>query len=94
MYAYQRGKGGRDKLGDWVDTYTVLYIKRGFPGSSVVKNPPANTRDAASIPGQEDSPGEGNCNPLQHSCLDNPMDREAWWATVHQVAKELKTTSN
>ena len=37
--------------------------------------------------GQEDSPGVGNGNPLQHSCLENPMDRGAWWATVHGVAK-------
>ena len=60
----------------------------------MVKNPPANTRDAALIPGQEESPGEGHCNPLEYSCLENPMDRGAWWARVHQVAKELETTSN
>ena len=42
--------------------------------------------------GQEDSPGEGNGNPLQYSCLGNPMDREAWGATVHWVAKELDKT--
>ena len=42
--------------------------------------------------GWEDSPGEGNGNPLQYSCLGNPMDREAWWAIVHGVAKELDTT--
>ena len=42
--------------------------------------------------GQEDSPGEGNGNPLQYSCLGNPMDREAWGATVHSVAKELDKT--
>ena len=51
----------------------------------VVKNPPANTgdiRDAGSIPGPGRSPGEGHDNPLQYSCLENPMDREAWWTTV------------
>ena len=58
----------------------------------MVKNPPANegdTRDAGSIPGWGRSPGEGNGNPLQYSCLENPMDRGAWRATVHGVAKEL-----
>ena len=49
---------------------------QGFPGGSVVKNPPANARDAGLIPGLGRSPGEGNGNPLQYSCLGNPMDRE------------------
>ena len=60
----------------------------------MVKNPPANAGEVGSIPGLERSPGEGNGNPLQHSCLGNPMDREAWQATVHGVTKELDTTSN
>ena len=67
----------------------------GFPGGSVVKNPPANTEDARdvdSIPGLGRSPGEGNGNPLQNSCLGNPMDKEAWWATVHGVTKESDMT--
>ena len=58
----------------------------GFPGGIVVNNLPANVgdpRDADSIPGSGSFPGEGNGNPLQYSCLENPMDREAWWATVH-----------
>ena len=46
-----------------------------------------NTGDAGSIPGSGRSPGEGNGNPFQYSCLGNPKDREAWWATVHRVAK-------
>jgi len=50
----------------------------GFPGGSVVKNPPANAVDLGSIPGSGRSPGEGNGNPLQYSCLENPMDRGAW----------------
>ena len=50
----------------------------GFPCSSVAKNPPANARDVGSIPGSGRSPGEGNSNPLQYSCLENPMDGEAW----------------
>ena len=68
-------------------------VTRGFPGGTVVKNPPANAGD----PGQEDpgsgrSPGERNGSTLQYSCLGNPMDREAWWATVHDVTKELDMT--
>ena len=64
------------------------------PGGVVVKNPSANmgdTRDAGSNPGLGRSPGVGNGNPFQFSCLENAMDRGAWWATVHGVAKELDT---
>ena len=64
-----------------------LHCTKGFPGGSVVKNPPANARDAGLIPGSGRSPGEGNGNPLQYSCLKNSMDRGAGWATVHGVAK-------
>ena len=56
----------------------------------VAKNPPANAgdvRDKSLIPGLGRSPREGHGNPLQHSCLGNPMDRGTWWATVHRVAK-------
>ena len=56
----------------------------------VVKNPPANagdSRDTGSIPGSGRSPGEGNGNPLQYSCLENPMDRGAWQATAYEVPK-------
>ena len=59
----------------------------------MVKNPPvnaANIRNTASIPGSGRYPGEGNSNPVQYSCLENPMDRGAWWATVHWVT-ELDT---
>ena len=59
----------------------------GFPGASVVKNLPANAGDTGLIPGSERSPGEGNGDPLQCSCLENPTDRGAWWAAVHGVAK-------
>ena len=62
----------------------------GFPGGSVVKNPPANAgyaRDTSSIPGSGRSPGVGNGNTLQYSCLGNCMDREAWWARVHRVTR-------
>ena len=61
----------------------------GFLGDSVVKNLPANTGDVNLILGSGRSSGEGNGNPLQYSCLKNPMDRGTWWATVHGVAKEL-----
>ena len=58
----------------------------GFAGGSVVKNLPANAGDAGSIPGSGRSPGEGNGNPLQYFCLENPLGGGAWWATVHGVA--------
>ena len=60
---------------------------KGFSSVSVVKNLLANAGDAGLIPGSRRFPGEGNHNPLQYSCLENPMDREAWWATVIGVAK-------
>ena len=53
----------------------------------MVKDPPANAEDAGSIPGMGRSPGGGNGNPTQYSCLENPMDSGAWWATVRRVAK-------
>ena len=65
---------------------------RGFPGGSVVKNPPAKEGDSGLIPGSGRFPGEGNGNPLQYSCLGNPMDRGAWPATVHGVTKGSDTT--
>ena len=68
-----------------------LFLARlGFPGGSVVKNPPANAGGvgyAGSIPGLGRSLGGGNGNPLQYSCLRNPMDRRAWQATVHGLSK-------
>ena len=59
----------------------------GFPGGSNGKESACNAGDPGSIPGSGRFPGEGNGNPLQHSCLENPMDREAWEAAVHGVAK-------
>ena len=59
----------------------------------VIKSPSANTGDARDvdlIPGLGSSPGEGNGNPLQYSCLGNPMEKGAWWATIHEVARELE----
>ena len=66
------------------------HINRDFLGGSAVTNPSANagdTRDIGSIPGSGRSPGEENGNPLQYSCLGNPIDREAWQATVHGVPR-------
>ena len=67
-----------------------VYLSVVFGGGAVVKNPPPNVGDAAdtgSIPGLGRSPGVGNGNPLQYSCQENSMDREAWWAIVYVVAK-------
>ena len=62
------------------------YLRRRHPCGSVVKNLPANVGDMGSIPGSRKSPGEGNGNPIQYSCLGNPMGRGTWLATVHGVA--------
>ena len=71
----------------------------GFPGGSVGKNPPADAGNRGPIPGWGRSPEGGNGNPLQYSCLGNPTDRGAWWATVHGVTKSqtrlrLKNNNN
>ena len=67
----------------------------GFSGGSALKNPPANAgdvRDMSSIPGLGRSPAEGNGNPLEYFCLENPRDRRTWRATVHGLGKELDMT--
>ena len=75
------------------ERYTCLhyvYTLMGFLGGTVIKNSPASAgdaRDLGSIPGSERFPGGGNGNPLQYSCLGNPMDRGAWWAAVHGVTE-------
>ena len=83
---------------DWSDLAAVAAL---WPvaslGGTVVKNPPANagnTRDSGLIPGLGRSPGEGNGNPLQYSCLENPMDRGAWEATVYGVTKSQTRLSD
>ena len=63
-----------------------------FPGGSDGKASVYNAGDPGSIPGLGRSPGEGNGNPLQSCCLGNCMDRGAWWATVHEVSKEMDAT--
>ena len=66
----------------------------GFPGSPVVKNPPAGIGDVSLIPGWGRSPGEGSDNTLQHSCLENPRDRGPWWATDRGVTKSQTQLNN
>ena len=63
-------------------------------GGAVVKNPPANATDTGSIPESGRSPGEGYGNPLEYSCLGNPMDRGAWRATVYEVTKSRTRLSD
>ena len=81
---------------DWATSlslFTFMHWRRkwqpipGFPGGSEDKALACNAGDPGSIPGLGRSPGEGNGNPLQYSCLENPMDRGTEWATVHGVAK-------
>ena len=67
--------------------FSQLIINGGFPGSSIGKESACSAKDPGSIPGSGRSPGEGNSNPLQDSCLENPMNRGAWWATVHGVTR-------
>ena len=66
---------------------TNQFLDMGFPGGSEVKASACNAGDVGLIPGSGRSPGEGNGNSLQYSCLENPMDREAWWAMVHRVTR-------
>ena len=60
---------------------------RGFPGGSMVKNPPGTAGEVGSVAGLQRFPRGGNGNPLEYPCLENPMDRGAWWAAAHGVAK-------
>ena len=66
-----------------------MYTFWGFCGGSVVKDLPTNAGVVNLIPGWGRSLGEGNGNPLQYSCLGNPMDQGAWWATVRRVEKDM-----
>ena len=72
----------------------IYSVGQGFPGGSEVKASASNAGDLGSIPGSGRSPGEGNGNPLLYSCLENPMDGEAWQATVHGVAKSQTRLSD
>ena len=70
---------------------SVSILRQVFADDSVVQNLLDNAGDVGSIPGSGRSPGEGNGNPLQYSCLGNPMDKGAWWATVHVIAESDMT---
>ena len=69
-------------------------LPEGFPHCSVNKEPACKAGDPGSIPGLRRTPEEGNDNPLQYSCLENPMDREAWQATVHRVSQSQTRLSD
>ena len=69
-----------------------ISIFYGFPGGLIVNSPLANAENTGLISGSGKSPGEGNGNPLQYSCLGNPINKGAWQATVHGVAKQLDMT--
>ena len=82
-------------LGNLPLTEKYFFLPTVMKVALMIRNPPANAgdiRDTGSIFGLGRSPGEGNGNPLQYSCLGNPMDRGAWWAKVHGVTKELDMT--
>ena len=72
----------------------IYWIHMGFLGSLNGEESACNVKDLGSIPGLGKIPREGHCNPLQYSCLENSMDRGAWWATVHGVAKSQTWLSN
>ena len=89
MFPTQRSNPGRLHCG------CILY-QLSHKGNPVVKNLPASAGDVidtGSVPGLGRSPGEGHGNPLGYSCLENPMDRGAWWVTVHGVTKIRHNTT-
>ena len=101
-YSYSLVKGMGETKGSWMSLWTeepvylqrtlfkvhnYLTFKRGFPGGSYGKESTCSAGDLGLIPGLGRSPGEGNDNPLQYSCLRNAMGRGAWGATVHGVSK-------
>ena len=94
-------KKGSDDMEFGMDTYTLLYLKQitkdllysMVPWWLSGKEYACSVGDTCSIPGLGRSPGERNGNPLQCSCLGNPMDRAAWWAAVHGVTKRVRHDS-
>ena len=83
---------GRQLITNISSASKLFYM--GFPGGSDGKESACNAGDPGSVLGLGRSPGEGNGNPLQYSCLENPMDRGAWWAAVHGVAKNRTRLSD
>ena len=88
-YGYQMGKvrGGAVNYEHRINKYTLLYTSSPNDSDSKKKKSACSAGDLGSISGSGRSPGEGNGYPLQYSCLENPMSRGAWWATVHGVSK-------
>ena len=78
----------------WVKVYFFAYGYPVFPSGSDGKESACNAGDPGSIPGSGKSPGEGNGNPLQYSCLENPMEGGAWQAPIHGVTKSWTRLSN
>ena len=70
------------------ENYIKLGMIKGLSRWLSIKESTWQAGEAALLPGSERSPAEGNGNPLQYFCLENPMDREGWWATIHGIAKE------
>ena len=86
----KKTKMSKKKSGTLLTSLMYVSLARASQAALVMKSPPANAgdvRDAGSIPGSGRSPAEGNANPLWDPCLENPMDRGAWRATVHRVTK-------
>ena len=81
-------------MGSPESSVSDLYFAVIIPGGSEVKASTWNAEDPGSIPGLGRSPGEGNGNLLQYSCLENPLDGGAWWATVHRIAKSQTRLSD
>ena len=90
--AWQATAHGVTKSLTRLSNFTFTLSLLGFPGDSAGKESACNAGDQGSIPASGRSAGEGNGNPLQHSCLENPMDRGAWQATVCGVATEVDMT--
>ena len=85
--------GGLPSMGSHRVRHDWSNLAAAAASDAVVKNSPVNARDAGLIPGSGRSSRAGNCNPLWYSCLGNPMDKGAWWATVHGVGKGLTRLS-
>ena len=81
-------------MGKTRDLFKKIRDTKVFPGGSEGKVSACSAGDPGSIPASGRSPGEGNSNPLQYSCLENPMDRGAWWAIVHGVPKSQTRLSD
>ena len=91
---YIPGWGTKIPYASWCNKKEIKFDILGFPGGSNGEESACNVGDLGSIPPSGRSPGEGNGYPLQYSCLESPIDRGAWWATVHGVSKNQIWLSN